>query len=540
MVKRRIKKVVALLMAVIITLLCASCGSSKSDPTVEKIYYSLDDEPITLDPQVAEDDNSKLLIMNLFEGLIRLDENGEPSKGAAVSWDISEDEKTYTFSLRKGICWHDGKAVTADDFVYGMQRAVDKNTGSATAKTLFCIKNAQKINAGRLSVEELGVTAPDKDTVVIELENRDDDFLTLLATPAAMPCRRDFFETTRGQYGREADMLMSNGPFRIRAAYGWAHNNYIYLRRNEFYKGERAVVPFGVDITLGKGYNDVAESIVNGELDAAALPGRSLSTAEDNGLHITMYSDTVIALCLNLNSDICKNKNLRMAFLTSFDRSYILSQLPKNATAANDLIGDYAVLEGENYRELAGGDFYLKQSAQAKKFMNKGLKELGLTAVPAISVLCSEDEDIQTVVTNLLQSWNNNMGYYFNKNPVSSGTLDYYVGEGSYDIAVVPIRAKGSAPLDFLESYRRGEEGNIINLNSSAYDKVLSAIENEPGKESLQNYIKLEKYLNEQAVLYPIYFESRYFATAKNVTGIIFHEYNGGVDFIGATKLVAE
>lgn len=535
-----IKKITAIILALTLAAMCASCGGSDADPTAEKIYYNLSDEPTTLDPQIAEDESSKLLIMNLFEGLTRLDANDNPVPGAAASWEESDDEKTYTFHLRDGISWYDGTKVTAEDFLYGIQRTVDKNTGSPTAKTLFCIKNAEKINKGKLDMSKLGVTAPDEKTVVIELEYRNEELLKLLATPAAMPCSKAFFETTRGQYGREPEKLLSNGPFRIRELYGWEHGNYIYLRRNEHYKGKNTVIPFGVDFTIGKSYENIAVSIAANKLDAGPLAGKNFASAEENGLNITTFSDTVVALCLNLNSDLCRNKNIRMAFLTSFNRADVLAQLPEHAKEANDLIGDYALLDGEKYRELAGGEFYLRQNKKARSYMEKGLKELNLQNVPTVSVLCSDEEEVQTVVTNLLQSWNDNMGYYFNKNPLSKGDLDYYVSSSQYDIAVVAIRSKGSTPSDFLASYGSTSDDNIINLKSGSYDKILADIQKNPGKESLDGYIKLEKYLNEQAVLYPIYFESRYFVSAKNVTGIIFHEYNSGVDFIQATKITTK
>ncbi|MGN0517349.1 MAG: peptide ABC transporter substrate-binding protein [Acutalibacteraceae bacterium] len=535
--RKRLISVLLMISLISWLMLSTACNNSQSDPSSERIYYNLDDEPVTLDPQIADDDSSRLVIMNIFEGLTRLDENDDPVAGAAESWEKSEDEKTYTFHLRDGISWYDGTPVTAQDFVFGMQRTVDKNTSSSTAKTLFSIKNAEKINKGKLEVSELGVTAPDDKTVVIELEYRNEELLKLLATPPTMPCSQTFFETTRGQYGREPEMLLSNGPFRLREDYGWTHNSELYIRRNAYYSGTRKAVPFGVDFTIGESYDDIALEIASGSLDAGAVPGKNISSAEENGLNITTYSDTVVALCLNLNSDIFQNKNIRLAFLTSFNRDDLLAQLPAHAVAANDLIGEYAQLDGESYRELAGGDFYLKQSKKARTYMEQGLKELGLSSIPAVSVLCSDDEEVQTIVTNLLQSWNENMGYYFNKNPVSKSDLEYYVSASMYDIALVPISSKGITPLDFLSAFKSTSDANIINLNSSAYNKSIAAIEKSPGKESLKTYIKLEKYLNDQAVLYPVYFESRYFASAANVTGIVFHEYNGGVDFTGATKL---
>ena len=101
---------------------------------------------------------------------------------------------------------------------------------------------------------------------MIQLEYPDSDFLSVLATPPAMPCSEKFFKSSTGQYGRRDDKIISNGAFYVREN-GWEHGEYIYIRRNEQYTGENEVIPAGVNITIGKNYDNVCAAVASGTID---------------------------------------------------------------------------------------------------------------------------------------------------------------------------------------------------------------------------------------------------------------------------------
>ena len=135
--KNRIIKLTVKLLA-ILTLFAmlppslASC--SRDDGTDKAISYSLTDEPKNLDPQMASDNNSLLVIRNIFEGLTRFDQNGSIIPGVAEDWTASPDFTEYTFRLRKNAVWSDENKtpVTAHDFVFAWRRALDPATKSTT------------------------------------------------------------------------------------------------------------------------------------------------------------------------------------------------------------------------------------------------------------------------------------------------------------------------------------------------------------------------------------------------------------------------
>ena len=125
-------------------------------------------------------------------------------------WEVTPT--TATFWLREDAKWSDGQAVTAADFIFSWQTALKPETGSEYAFLLFAVKNAEAINNGTLPPSALGVSAPNPNTLVIELERPVPFFDKMLVFPTFLPIREDFFLATEGRFGADADQLLYNGP----------------------------------------------------------------------------------------------------------------------------------------------------------------------------------------------------------------------------------------------------------------------------------------------------------------------------------------
>src|SRR5439155_507251 len=192
-------------------------------------------EPMTIDPGLAEDSNSVEIVSQLFEGLVSYDQNGNAIGLGAEQWSTSGDGLTYTFTLRKGPSWSDGRPVTAQDYAWAWKRNVSPRTASPFASLLFPIKNAQAINEAKLEPEQLGVQAKNDRTLVVTLEKPAAYFLRLAATWPLMPLRRDVLEKL-GEHWTEPGNVVSNGPFRLAE---WQHDAQLVLERNDRYWGRR-------------------------------------------------------------------------------------------------------------------------------------------------------------------------------------------------------------------------------------------------------------------------------------------------------------
>lgn len=536
-----LKKLFIVAMCIIFNFVGLSgCTKSKDSPENQIIKYNLNNEPLTLDPQVCNDPSSKIVIMNIFEGLVRLDENENIVPGVAYSWEVSKDNLTYTFYLRENASWSDKEKtpVTAEDFVFGFRRALDKYTQAPQAYTLYCIKNARKVNLEGASSSLLGVKAQDARTLVIELEYPVENFFSLLATPPTMPCNKSFFEQANGQYGLEASTVICNGAFKIKPRYGWDHYNTINLVENENYGGQNIPIPAGVSFTIGKDTSDAINLINNGTIDAAALTlEEQIDYAKSKGLSTISFDDTVCGLIFNTQDPLFSNFNVRLGFLKALDREYILSELPKNCKIANDILLEGIMVDGKNFRELAGKDLFLKKDVEAKKYFDFGLDQLKLSILPTVTILCADTQGIKKIASNIIENLNGDLGYYFNMEPLPEDTLKSRVKTKNYQIALMPILSESNLALDFLNIFRSDNNKNVASLNSKDYDKLIENALLATPKDSIKHLILAERYLNENAIFYPMYSCKSFFAWSNKISRLIFHRYNQGVDFYFATKV---
>ncbi len=188
-------------------------------------------EPETLDPHRAQSSNAANIIRDLYEGLVGAEPDGKLIPGAAQSWDISADARTYTFHLRPDARWSNGEPVTAGDFVYGLRRCVDPATGSAYAEILKPIQNAEEIVAGKLKPDALGALAADDHTLIVQLKAPTPYFLGMLAHVSSFPGYRKSIEAHGDQFTRPGKHV-TNGAYRIKE---WVTSSYILLERNPYY-----------------------------------------------------------------------------------------------------------------------------------------------------------------------------------------------------------------------------------------------------------------------------------------------------------------
>ena len=210
-------------------------------------------EPATLDPQRAQDENSRDVIRDLYEGLVAETSSGEQVPGAASSWSVSEDGLEWTFNLRPEGRWSNGDAVTAADFVAGFRRAVDPATASTEAGLLMPVAGAREIIAGDAALETLGVQAPDPHRLVLTLARPTPYLLGLLTHPVTFPVHRPSLAQHGNGFARPGRMV-TNGAYRLDA---WEPQSFVQLARNEFFR-ERPQVDLVRFMTF-----DMAEAELN-------------------------------------------------------------------------------------------------------------------------------------------------------------------------------------------------------------------------------------------------------------------------------------
>ena len=539
------KRSLAILLSACLVFLCCSCEEKGSDSSNKTIRFHLSAEPQTLDPQIADDYPAVVAVEALYEGLVRLDAENQPYPGVAESWTSNADFTEFTFRLRSDAKWSNGDPVTADDFVFALRRALSPATNSKTCEPLYCIQNAQEVRAGSSAVDSLGVTAKDSRTLVIRLEYPYEAFPALTAITPFMPCQQKFFEETSGKYGLEVNSVLGNGPFKIRNRYGWEHGKHLELSRSSTYSGENSPSPASLIFSIGSAEADVSDIIKaldDSVVDAVELPASLLVEADSKGFPIQAFQDTTWGLVFNTSQlyheepNIMRDASVRRAFLQTLDREKLTAFVPENSSPAQDIITPGTTYLGKKYRELAGSGMLLPQDDASVYQVPDALNAMGYSEIPVVTVLCPDDEKIKLMVNEMLATWNQKLGSYFNMEPLPFSDLQKRVASGNYQIALYRLRPNGDGPMQLLSFFSSSSSSNPAFLSDPAYDAMLDQAKTLGGMEAMDFYRQAEAYLNEQGIFYPLYYESRYYACGKDVTGIVFHPYQGGVDFIAAGK----
>lgn len=233
-----------------------------------RIAGPVDDYP-SLDPAQTRDQTTAFLIRHLFRGLVALDTNLEPVPELAERIEISADRLTYTFLLRQGVVFHDGRPISADDVVRSFARALDPATVGGdpalvtAAAALGDIDGATALVSGR-ATKLVGAAARDERTVVLRLVAPRATFLAKLASPTAAIV--DPTDPERGaEWWRSPN---GSGPFRLAS---WRPGEAIVLERFADYAPGPSSLS-GIEIRLGAAAAQPFNLYQAGEIDIVAVP----------------------------------------------------------------------------------------------------------------------------------------------------------------------------------------------------------------------------------------------------------------------------
>lgn len=202
------------------TMLISSVFAGNNVPADVKLAddqtftYRVLDEHSTVDPQVVEDVSGSEIVRDLFEGLLNQAEDGSLVPGVATDFEVNDDNTVYTFKLRSNAKWSNGESVTAEDFVYGWQRAVDPELASPYQwyMELMSIANAAEIIKGEKPKTDLGVKAVDDLTFEVTLAVPLPYFPQMTTHATTFPSPRSVIEA-HGDEWTKPENIVSNGAY---------------------------------------------------------------------------------------------------------------------------------------------------------------------------------------------------------------------------------------------------------------------------------------------------------------------------------------
>jgi peptide/nickel transport system substrate-binding protein/oligopeptide transport system substrate-binding protein len=202
----------------------AACTPHRPSRTLQYYFTA---EPRSLDPALSTDVPTGEVITLLFDNLTEFDVDGQLRPGLARAWETDPTGTVYTFHLRSGVRFHDGRTLTSADVAGSFRRALDPATKGGRGWPLYPIKGAKEFAAGT-ATDIAGLRTPDDSTVVITLERPLNVFPKLLAMPVAAVVP---IPVPAGDFGAHP---IGSGPWRF---VSWSHDDQIVVAKNPDYWG---------------------------------------------------------------------------------------------------------------------------------------------------------------------------------------------------------------------------------------------------------------------------------------------------------------
>ncbi len=411
-------KILCLLICTVMLTTVFGCDGG-TDTAI--IYYGINEIPSKLDPQTAQNTTERLIVRNIFEGLLRFDESGNITNGIAESYQT--DGLTYTFKIRKDAMWNDETKITAHDFVFAFRRAVDPETNSPDAQCLFKIKNARQIFSGNMTAEKLGVSAIDEDTFQIELCENDDDLLTTLTLGITMPCNEKFFRESKGKYGMSAETLLTNGSFYLSK---WnVETSAIRMRRNNSYSGNSPAKSAAVFLSYDKD-TSCEQQLKENTVDITIFSGPI--TENTDALYKTVKNNVwLLALGSGYSDEMTSALQQSVVCYNS------ASEIPSGYTAAYLSAPDFFGFEIKN-------TYTPYNIENAKKLYKNAVKTFQNSEFPTHTIYYYNAAHANDLAKSVAGHWQQNLGAFINITPISSvSQMEYILESDPYSIVLYPI-----------------------------------------------------------------------------------------------------
>lgn len=484
------------------------------------IVCRIGDYPLTLDPQMAESAVQLTVCQNAYEGLMRLDQDGNAVPGAASSYEVSRDGKTYTFTLRKGLCWSDGTELTAGDFVYGLKRATDPATHAPCGYLLSCIAGAKNRLAG--GTASLGVSAPSKDKVVIQLIQADDSILQILSHPVASPCNEEYFKECNGKYGITAKTVISNGIYKISYM---TENKLIRLSLNDRYNGdiEPECIRAEFDFEELEEGSDLKAEALKEKWDIIAADRDLSAAAKEEGFHLYQDFDATYFLLINPKSTLGEKEEIRRALLLCVGKTDEQSRFLK----ADTLLPVGLTINQKPIEQLDG--FALWQNTvdltQARRlFIGNASLAVRQTANMA-GVVCEDTPAIETVLKGIVSGWQEHLGTYCNIASAPEESAEKKVADHDYSVALIKIASQDRTAGSYLKQIVE-YLGNPDDLKT-ALDRFIAAKSEREAVTAANNFAAV---MQARSYGMPVLLSSSDYVYNKDFSGFVKTNY-GSLDF---------
>jgi oligopeptide transport system substrate-binding protein len=479
-------------------------------------------DPETLDPALSAATWEEHILDDLMVGLVFNDASGNAAPGIATSWETSTDGLTWTFHLRPAL-WSDGQPVTADDFVFALQRALDPKTASQYASLLYFLVNAEAINDGKAPAASLGAKAVDAHTLRLTLSHPAPYLLTIAKHTVMMPEPRHVVERYGGAWTQPGHYV-SDGPFMLTE---WKLGDHITAVKNPRFYDAASVCLDRVQYFPTADKISAERRVRSGELDLNGQHGIMssripyLRRPDQIPAYVHTHPALAVAyLAFNLRTvPAFRDRRVRQALAMAVDRDFLSGHVMLGGyTPANTLVPPGTADAAPAVPPHWAGWPLARRQAEARALLAQAGYGPGHRLKISMTIRGAVDpafwaSSVQAdwraigVATDLIR----------NETQVAYAQFQ----AGAFEVADAAWVADYDDPMTFL--YLLKSDTGALNYGgyrNDAYDALLNAADAEPDlKKRAADLAQAEHLMLEDAAVAPTWFEINDSLVSPKVTG---------------------
>ncbi len=487
----------------------------------QSLIVNANSEPSSLDPVLIDNQMAGDMANQLFEGLVRLDKDGKIEAGVAEKWSISDDGLVYTFYLNKNAKWSNGDRVKAEDFYFSWERALSPETAAPLGSNLFFIKNGMQYNSGEIKDSaQLGMKVIDESTFEVTLERPTSFFLGLTAFFTLLPINKEVAESNP-DWASEGESFVSNGPFKIQ---NWKHGQEVMMEPNEHYWAKDVVKLKQLKWVMVNEQNTDYGMYQSNQLNVSTnLPNNIRSKLIESGEALTAPAARVVYLRYNHNNEVFKNPKIRKALGLALNRQLLVDKVTQGGEIPALAFIPPGLGSGVGeFRELAGEALYKDNDIDtAKKLLEEGLKELGLSSLPKINFLFQTNDTYNKLSQAMQEMWKQNLGIEVELQTLEGKVFVQTVKSGEFEVAIYGTGADYDDASNLMGQYVTGDVYNYSNISIPEYDDLVTKADAEVDLEKRAAYmVEAEKVLIDEMAIAPLYYGTQVYLQKENVKDI--------------------
>ncbi len=492
----------------------------------------------TMDTVMGQDVLTFTTANAVNEGLYRLDPDQKVIPGVAQDMPSYNDDKTVlTIKLKKDTKWSNGDPVTAKDFVYAWQRAIDPRVAAPYGAYFMegKIKGASEIveKADKVTdadLQSLGIKAVDDYTLEITLEREIPYIESYLTFPLFFPQNQKYVESQGADYAKDSEHLIYNGPFKLAKWDGPTGSSWVYEKNADYWDAKNVTLE-KINFNVSKDPQASANAFTAGEADITPKLAQAaiLSQFEGTDELLSYQEPSIWWLKMNEKNPALANKNIRKAIALATDKKALVDDVLANGSIVADFLvpkGFSFDEDGKDFRDTAGT--YLKaDKKKAKELWEKGLAETGLKEVTFTYV--GQDTETAKVTDAFIKDQLETTlpGLKINIESVPFKIRIAREDAEDYDLLMGGWGPDYADPMTYMDLWVTGGGQNHMSYGNPEFDKLIKAANEElQGKERWKALQDAEKILLEDdAAIAPLYQRSVNILINPKVKGFAHHAF---------------